>query len=103
MVSGAAFVWLKPSIRERLRRRSVFGFYAAATLIVMIFASGPTIRHGSHVLLESAPYGWLMAIVPGLDGLRVTARFWMVGTLCLGVAAAAAFAWLVPRKGTVGR
>jgi hypothetical protein len=101
MVSGAAFVWLKPSIRERLRRRSVFAFYAAATLIVMILASGPTIRHGSHVLLESAPYGWLMAIVPGLDGLRVTARFWMVGTLCLGVAAAAAFAWLVPRKGAV--
>ena len=100
IMSGAAFVWLKPSIRERLRRRSAFGFYAAATLIVMIFASGPTIRHGSHVLLESAPYGWLMAIVPGLDGLRVTARFWMVGTMCLGIAAAAAFAWLVPRKGT---
>ena len=101
IVSGAAFVWLTPAIRERLRRRSVFAFYTAATLIVMIFASGPTIRHGSQVLLESAPYGWLMAIVPGLDGLRVTARFWMVGTLCLGVAAAAAFAWLLPRAGTV--
>lgn len=102
IVSGAAFVWLTPSIRERLRHRSVFAFYAAATLIVMIFASGPTIRHGSQVLLESAPYAWLMAIVPGMDGLRVTARFWMVGTLCLGVAAAAAFARLVPRTGAVG-
>ena len=101
MVSGAAFVWLTPSIRERLRRRSVFAFYAAATIIVMIFSSGPSIRHGSDVLLESAPYGWLMAIVPGMNGLRVTARFWMVGTLCLSVAAAAALASLVPRKGMI--
>jgi len=101
LMSGAAFVWLTPSIRERLRRRSIFAFYAAATVIVMVFSSGPTIRHGTQVMLESAPYGWLMAIVPGMDGLRVTARFWMVGTLCLSVAAASAFAWFVPRKGTV--
>lgn len=101
MMSGAAFVWLTPSIRERLRQRSAFAFYAAATVVVMILTSGPTIRNGSEVLLESAPYGWLIAVIPGMDGLRVTARFWMVGTLCLSVAAAGAFAWLVPRRGTV--
>src|SRR5204863_456554 len=68
LVSGAAFVWLTPSIRDRLRQRSIFAFYAAATMIVMILSAGPTIRQGSDVLLESAPYGWLMAIVPGMDG-----------------------------------
>lgn len=102
IVSGVMFVWLTPSIRERLRRRSVFAFYAGATVLVMIFASGPTIRHGSDVLLQSAPYGWLTAIVPGMDGLRVTARFWMIGTLCLSIAAAAALARLVPRTGNIG-
>ena len=39
--------------------------------------------------LSQAPYGWLMRL-PGFDGLRVPARFWMMALACLSVVAALA-------------
>ena len=32
--------------------------------------------------LYKAPYAWLF-VLPGIDGVRVPARFWMLGVLCL--------------------
>jgi len=39
--------------------------------------------------MYQAPYGWLMRL-PGFDGLRVPARFWMMCLACLSVLAALA-------------
>jgi hypothetical protein len=62
----------------------------------MLLCMGPQIRSGSRVVMESAPYGWLMAF-PGFEGLRVPTRFWMLGTLCLAVAVALGLDRLLPR------
>ena len=77
--------------------RDAFAFYTLATLVIMVLCMGPQIRSGTRVVMESAPYGWLMAL-PGFDGLRVPTRFWMLGTLCLAVAAALGLDRLLPRS-----
>ena len=46
------------------------------------------------------PYSWLLAL-PGFNGLRVSSRFAMVGTLCLAMAASLAVAHLSKLSGGV--
>jgi len=48
-------------------------------------------------VIYEAPYRWLMRL-PGFDGLRVPARFWMMALLCLSAAAALAFDRLGERR-----
>ena len=47
--------------------------------------------------MPSGPYAWLMTIVPGFTGVRVPARFTLVATLCLSMAAAILIARLRQR------
>jgi hypothetical protein len=87
----AAASWLVLIVaRERGATTAVRGpflFYSLATVAIVVLCMGPEIRAGTRVVLESAPYGWLLAL-PGFEGLRVPTRFWMLGALCLGVAVA---------------
>jgi F5/8 type C domain-containing protein len=78
-----------------LASRPAIVFYAGTTIVVMGLACGPVLAYHSKVLLDPTPYRWLMRM-PGFSGLRVPARFWMMGTMCLGVAGGLAFARLVP-------
>ena len=80
--------------------RRPFAFYAFGTVAIAILCMGPQIRSGSRVILDTAPYGWLM-MLPGFDGLRVPTRFWTLGTLSLAVAAASGLAALEPRRRVV--
>jgi hypothetical protein len=96
LLSFAAFVLLGGRWIHAGERRP-FAFYALATAGIAVLCMGPQIRAGSRVILDSAPYGWLM-IFPGFDGLRVPTRFWTLGTLCLAVAAALGFSALAPRR-----
>jgi hypothetical protein len=82
---------------RRATGRDAFAFYLVATLVVMLLCMGPQIRTGGRVVMESAPYGWLMAL-PGFEGLRVPTRFWMLGALCLAVAVALGLDRLLPRS-----
>ena len=85
-------VWLStlPRARAAVRRRSPFVFYLAAAFLMWICALGPLpALHDTRVIYE-APYRWLTRL-PGFDGLRVPARFWMMAVLCLSAAAAIAF------------
>jgi hypothetical protein len=95
---GLPLLVLKTNVMDVLRRRSTFAFYIAATIILGLLCCGPVLRTGDAVIFDPMPYRWLMA-VPGFDQLRVPTRFWMLGTLCLAVAAALAFARLVPTAG----
>ena len=52
--------------------------------------------------LYQAPYGWLMRL-PGFDGLRVPARFWMMAVACLSVVGALAVDRLSGRRRGRGR
>jgi hypothetical protein len=89
-VCGVGFWWLSPRLRDAFARRSLFLFYAAGTLAMATFAIGPVVPAAGHIVFEPAPYRFLMAL-PGFDNLRMPARFWMLGVLCLAVAAGFAF------------
>jgi hypothetical protein len=77
---------LTPPARAAVARRSPLVFYATATMVFAFLAFGPLIMVGTVELLRPAPYAWLIQL-PGFDRLRVPSRIWMLGTLCLAVAA----------------
>jgi hypothetical protein len=87
----AFFSWMSvlPAFAAAARRRSPLAFYALAAFAMWVFALGPDPEMLGHRVLYQAPYGWLMRL-PGFDGLRVPARFWMMALVCLGVLAALA-------------
>ena len=96
LLCGGALVLLARRTREAIERRSPLVFYAFATVAMAIFALGPVIPANGQVLFEPAPYRFLMAL-PGFDGLRIPARFWMLGVLCLAMAAGFAYHALTHR------
>ena len=65
---------------------SPLGFYTAAALLTWLLTLGPTPTLMLTRVLHWAPYGVLMNL-PGLAGLRVPSRFWMMTVLCLAVTA----------------
>ena len=96
-VCGTLFLRWTPRTREALARRSPFVFYTAATIVMAVLCYGPAMRVGDAIIMDPAPYRWLMYI-PGFDQLRVPTRFWMAGTMCLGVAAGLAFSLVAPGR-----
>ena len=81
---------------------SVPGFYIFAALATWIISWGPAPVVNGTPILAQGPYAWLM-LMPGMDSLRVPARFWMMTVLCLSVLAGfAAHALLRRRSRTVG-
>ncbi len=93
LVCGAPFVHrvFTPGVRDALARRSPFVFYSAATIAMAVLACGPVIPVGKAIVFDYTPYHWLMYL-PGFDELRVPSRFWMLGVLCLAIAAGLAYA-----------
>ncbi len=90
----AAAVIVALQHRERLRtafaRRSPFLFYGAAALLMWLLALGP-----------NGPYK-LLSYLPGFESLRVPARFAMLATLCIAVAAGIAVSRFVRRHVLAG-
>ena len=70
---------------SRLGTALPLAFYTIAAAIMWMFCLGPrpTLLH--QPLLYKAPYSWLM-LLPGVEGVRVPARFWVLATMCLAVA-----------------
>jgi F5/8 type C domain len=93
---------LHPSIRAGWRRRSALAFYTLAAVAMWVFSLGPAPTLLNKPLLYKAPYAWLM-LVPGVEGVRVPARFWVLATLCLAVACALALGYIVERWPTLRR
>ena len=77
---------LHPAVRTAWLRRSALAFYALAAAVMWLFSLGPLPTLMDRPFIYKAPYAWLM-MVPGVDGVRVPARFWMLAVLCLSVAA----------------
>jgi len=86
LLSVLAMWLLTPWTRAAFARRSPSVFYGVAGLLMAALCWGPVLRAGEHVVLDPAPYRYLM-YVPGFDQLRVPTRFWTLGTLCLSVVA----------------
>lgn len=95
LLAAVALV-LHPSVRSAWRRRSPLAFYALATVAMWIFSLGPSPTWMNDPVIYKAPYAWLM-LLPGVEGVRVPARFWVLGTLCLATAAALAVAHIAGR------
>jgi hypothetical protein len=76
---------LHPSVRAAWQRRSALAFYALAAGVMWVFSLGPAPTLMDRPFIYKAPYAWLM-LLPGVDGVRVPARFWMLAALCLAVA-----------------
>ena len=73
---------LTPSCRSAIRLYGLIG------LLAFVLSLGPEPTAFGHVLSSSGPYDWLRAVTPGLEGIRVPARFAVVVYLALGVLAA---------------
>jgi hypothetical protein len=107
IVSGVALIWRSTRSRDALVRRSPFVFYVFAAVAMWICAIGPVVPANGIIVLDPAPYRLLMAL-PGFDNVRVPARFWMVGVLCLSVAAGFSYRAFTPpplenAEGVTGR
>ena len=89
--SGVLLVFLIERTRHAIGRRSDFLFYIVAAIVLGVLCCGPVLRTGDSVIQDPMPYRWLMYL-PGFDSVRVPTRFWMLGTLCLAVAAGISFA-----------
>jgi hypothetical protein len=89
LFAALALMGSLPRIRSAFHRRSVLAFYLLAAFAMWVFALGPDPTVMDQRALYQAPYGWLMRL-PGFDGLRVPARFWMMALVCLSVVAALA-------------
>ena len=92
----AAALVLHPSVRSAWRRRSPLAFYSLAAVAMWILSLGPSPTLLNEPAIYKAPYAWLM-LLPGVDGVRVPARFWVLGTLCLAMAGALAMAHVTAR------
>jgi hypothetical protein len=93
LVSTAVLHALLRRFSEVPRTLASVPFFGWALVAAALLALGPRIEAGGQPLGQG-PYAWLLALVPGLDGLRVPARLLMLVALCLAVLAglgAAAF------------
>jgi len=62
-------------------------FYAVTAIVMWLLSLGPMPKIAGATIGVPGPYA-LLATLPGFDGMRVPARFWMVSVLCLTVCAA---------------
>ena len=77
---------LSPVVLAARARRSLLGFYLLAIVAMWILTWGPFPTVLEQRVFVAAPYNWLLSVIPGFDGLRVPARFWILGTVCLSAA-----------------
>jgi hypothetical protein len=89
MAAGLALLMSLPRVRAAIGGRSPLAFYLLAAGAMWVLALGPEPTIMGRPALSQAPYGLLMRL-PGFDGLRVPARFWMMALVCLSVVAALA-------------
>jgi hypothetical protein len=77
---------LSDRLRLIVARGSAGAFYGGAAIVCWVLSWGPFPRLLGSEVLYQAPYAWLLQL-PGVDALRVPARFWMMTVLCLAIVA----------------
>ena len=86
---------LSPAGAWAYRRHSAFGFYALAAFFLFVLALGPEPKAFGHDFMAHSVYKALLYL-PGYDGLRVPARFWMLVTICVSILAGLSFSRVAP-------
>jgi hypothetical protein len=87
----AIWAFASPRMRAVFRQRDAAIFYGGMAILMWLFSLGPEARLGGEKILYAPPYSWLL-LLPGADGLRVPARFWMLALMCLCILAGYAVA-----------
>jgi hypothetical protein len=95
-VFAIALVALVPGVRRALSAAAPVSFYALAALAAAILSLGPRLQSAGH-LLGAGPYLWLHRWVPGFDGVRAPARYFMLVALFLSVLAGLGMAAILRR------
>ena len=100
LLAQAVLFWfcsalLSPVGVRAYRRHSVFAFYCLGAFFLFVLALGPEPRFFGQPFMAHSAYKAL-TFLPGFDGLRVPARFWMLAAICVSVLAGLSFARLVP-------
>jgi hypothetical protein len=91
-LAGLALLCVRQTRASAAAGRAPLLFYVLATLVMWVLALGPG-GEGQDPGSVYRPYTWLLSL-PGFNGLRVSSRFAMVGTLSLAIAASLAVAHL---------
>jgi hypothetical protein len=91
VLSGVPLIAMTPRARRALATRNAAVFYAAGVVVSALLACGPVLQTSSGVILDPAPYGWLMHL-PGFYELRAPAQFKMIHLMFLAVSAAYGYA-----------
>ena len=76
---------LSPGVRAMVRHSRTMWFYLLAAVVTWALALGPMTTFMGDPGIPG-PYHLLMSL-PGVDALRVPARFWLMTTICLSVLA----------------
>jgi hypothetical protein len=92
---GLIAVLLSARFTALVRSGSLLGLYGTGFVASLLLALGPEGRVSGHRFWYKPPFAWLMQL-PGVDGIRVPARFAAVEILCLAVIAALAFTRIWP-------
>jgi hypothetical protein len=80
------------------RDRTPVLFYGATAGLMWVLSLGPAPKIAGTAIGIPGPYA-ILAMLPGFDGMRVPARFWMVAVMCLAALAALVVA-RIPRRQT---
>ncbi|HEY8548494.1 MAG TPA: hypothetical protein VIL35_00945 [Vicinamibacterales bacterium] len=93
VIATVAAAFLSPAVRRWLRAlvSQPAAFAAAAACLAAWLSLGPSPAVGGDPLRDATVYPWLYTHLPGLDGLRVPARFAMLVVLCLAWAGGLGF------------
>jgi hypothetical protein len=78
--------------RRRVRRSGELGLVAAGGVLGLVMAAGYWAQVGDRRI--TLPYDLMAGVVPGLEGVRVTARFFVITMLVLALLAGAGFGLL---------
>jgi hypothetical protein len=97
ILAALALLLPLPRVTGAVRQRSALAFYAIAAFAMWAFALGPDPTVFDRRFIYQAPYGQLMRL-PGFDGLRVPARFWMMALVCFTAIAALAINRVAPAR-----
>jgi hypothetical protein len=71
--------------------------YGAIAIAAIVLSLGPRPRVWGAIVTTHGPYSWLLALVPGMDGMRVPARFAIVVMAGVSVLLAFGVQWLLAR------
>jgi F5/8 type C domain len=72
----------------------VYGLVAVSAIVLSL---GPTMHVWGTIVTTHGPYAWLVAVVPGMDGMRVPARFAIIVMAAVAVFFAFGVAWWLDR------